>query len=166
MNNRDLHELVCSYLENLKKDHKAKIPDKLVLSFYDIARRYARRGNFIGYTYAEDFIQDAVIWGIKYLKNYNPEKTTNAFGYMTKLIENCFKQRITKEKNQTKIVEKIKLLAENECVDVRFRNGKKYYKMKTNENIDVDDEDDLTSPCQKNVYIPILVWESEINILL
>jgi len=63
-----------------------------------IARNYSSKGNFAGYTWRQDMVSNAVYTCIKYLKNFNPEKSTNAFSYITQIIGNAFKLTINDEK--------------------------------------------------------------------
>jgi len=56
-----------------------------------IARNYASKGSYSGYTWVPDMVSEAVLTCVKYLKNFNPEKSTNAFAYVTQICKNSFK---------------------------------------------------------------------------
>ena len=75
--------------------------------FYKIATHLSYRPNFINYTYREELIGDGIENCIRYAKNFNPEKSKNPFAYFTQIIYYAFIRRITKEKKQTAIKQKI-----------------------------------------------------------
>jgi len=75
--------------------------------FYKIATHLSYRPNFINYTYREEMIGDGIENCIRYAKNFNPEKSKNPFAYFTQIIYYAFIRRITKEKKQTQIKQKI-----------------------------------------------------------
>ena len=52
-------------------------------------------------------IGDGIENCIRYAKNFNPEKSKNPFAYFTQIIYYAFIRRITKEKKQTQIKQKI-----------------------------------------------------------
>jgi len=84
-----------------------KITDYMGECFYKIATHLSYRPNFINYTYREEMIGDGIENCIRYAKNFNPEKSTNPFAYFTQIIYYAFIRRITKEKKQTSIKQKI-----------------------------------------------------------
>ena len=75
--------------------------------FYKIATHLSYRPNFINYTYREEMIGDGIENCIRYAKNFIPEKSKNPFAYFTQIIYYAFIRRITKEKKQTSIKQKI-----------------------------------------------------------
>ena len=52
-------------------------------------------------------IGDGIENCIRYAKNFNPDKSKNPFAYFTQIIYYAFIRRITKEKKQTSIKQKI-----------------------------------------------------------
>ena len=75
--------------------------------FYKIATHLSYSPNFINYTYREEMIGDGIENCIRYAKNFNPEKSKNPFAYFTQIIYYAFIRRITKEKKQSAIKQKI-----------------------------------------------------------
>ena len=71
-----------------------------------IAQRLATRPNFVGYSYKDEMIGDAIENCLRYLHNFNPEKTNNPFAYFTQIVYNAFLRRIEKEKKQLYIKHK------------------------------------------------------------
>jgi DNA-directed RNA polymerase specialized sigma24 family protein len=68
-----------------------------------IARNYCTKGNFSGYTWKQDMISDAVLSCMKYMKNFNEEKSSNAFAYITKICHNAFIAHIKKQNKHSEI---------------------------------------------------------------
>ena len=60
--------------------------------------------------FREDMISDGIENCVKYINNFDPERSTNPFAYFTQIIHYAFLRRIQKEKKQleikTKIIEK------------------------------------------------------------
>lgn len=68
---------------------------------YMIATRLATNRNFIGYTYKDEMIGDAIENTLRYLHNFDPDKSKNPFAYFTQIIYYAFLRRIEKEKKQS-----------------------------------------------------------------
>ena len=75
--------------------------------FLKIANHLSYRPNFINYTYREEMISDGIENCLQYIKNFDPEKSKNPFAYFTQIIYFAFVRRITKEKKQSLIKDKI-----------------------------------------------------------
>lgn len=70
-----------------------------------IAKNVSRKHNFVGYSFKDDMISDAVLGCIKYLYNFNPDAETksgkvSAFNYVTTLVHNHFGARILEERKE------------------------------------------------------------------
>lgn len=70
-----------------------------------IAQNVSRKHNFVGYSFKDEMISDAVIGCIKYLYNFNPDAETksgkvSAFNYVTTLVHNHFGNRILVERKE------------------------------------------------------------------
>jgi len=68
-----------------------------------MATNFASKGNWSGYTWKQDMISEAVLTCVKYLQNFNPEKSSNAFSYVTQILGNAFKLTIINEKKHIHI---------------------------------------------------------------
>lgn len=111
INNQDLYEALIKYNQRLKYCISAEIPkpqisDYIGQSILLICNNLARRPNFSGYSYKEDMISDAVIFCLRAVDNFDPEKTNNPFGYFTQVAWNAFIQRIQKEKKENYVKHK------------------------------------------------------------
>ena len=97
VNNKDLLKEVIDF----KK--KGIASNALALMLINIAKRYSSKGSFARYTWREDMVSEAVLTCIKYLKNFNSEKSDNAFAYVTQICKNSFKAYIKKQTKHKEI---------------------------------------------------------------
>ncbi len=74
--------------------------------FLKIATRLAYKKNFIGYSFREDMILDAIENCVSGAHSFNPDKSSYAFAYITQIAYNAFVRRIKKEATQAKIKDK------------------------------------------------------------
>jgi len=104
--NPDMHYVNNNEMvEEFRKYKKTGvISDELGSMFIKIAQNLSNKSNFIGYTWKEEMIGEAVLTCIKYSKNFDPEKSNNAFGYISRFCYNAFIEYIKKQKqhSQTK----------------------------------------------------------------
>jgi len=87
-------------------DEFPRIPDYVGRCLLKIAQRLSTKPNFINYTFREEMISDSIENCIHYIKNFDPEKSTNPFAYFTQIIYYAFLRRIQKEKKQLYIKHK------------------------------------------------------------
>ena len=85
--------------------------------FMKIAQRLSFRPNFINYAFKDDMISDGIENCIQYIKNFNPEKSSNPFAYFTQIIYYAFIRRIQKEKKQLYIKYKTMQNIEQATID-------------------------------------------------
>lgn len=82
---------------------RPKIPEYIGQCLLKISTRLATKPNFSSYTYKDEMISDGIEVCIRYIHNFNPDKSNNPFAYFTQFIYNAFLQRIQKEKKQVYI---------------------------------------------------------------
>lgn len=91
----------------------------------EICTNLAKLANFCNYTYKDEMISDAIENCVKACKNFDPEKSSNAFGYFTQIASWAFIRRIQKEKKQTE--KKMLLLSSHkalsEIISKQFDDG-------------------------------------------
>jgi hypothetical protein len=92
-----------------KREHQPRplLNDYLGSCFLQIALHLSRKPCFVGYTFREEMMSDAVENCVQYASNFNPLKSKNPFAYFTQIIYYAFLRRIAKEKKQTFIKNKI-----------------------------------------------------------
>jgi hypothetical protein len=96
--------------EQLKKwtsPNKPPIPNYIGECILKIATHLSFKPNFVNYMFKDDMISDGIENCIQYLHNFNPERSQNPFAYFTQIIHYAFIRRISKEKRQLEIKNKI-----------------------------------------------------------
>lgn len=83
-----------------KREHQPRplLNDYLGSCFLQIALHLSRKPCFVGYTFREEMMSDAVENCVQYASNFNPLKSKNPFAYFTQIIYYAFLRRIAREK--------------------------------------------------------------------
>ena len=131
-NEKFLKEMVIYKRELDEAKSKDELPpmisEYLGDCFMKIAQRLSFRPNFINYAFKDEMISDGIENCVQYIKNFNPEKSSNPFAYFTQIIYYAFIRRIQKEKKQLyikyKTMESSPSLSEN--VEVSANDSKGY----------------------------------------
>ena len=90
-----------------KNRKKPDVTNYIGECFLKIANHLSYRPNFINYTYREEMISDGIENSLQYIDRFDPAKSSNPFAYFTQIIYYAFVRRITKEKKQQAIKEKL-----------------------------------------------------------
>jgi DNA-directed RNA polymerase specialized sigma24 family protein len=93
-----------------------RVPEYIGDCFVKIATKMAYRPNFIGYTFREEMVSDAIENCLMYFRNYNTEKYSNPFGYFSKIVWQAFLRRIAKEKRE--LAKKYKYIENMDITDI------------------------------------------------
>lgn len=126
VNNPDFYAAMVEYQKSIKEAEekgldKPKVPDYIAECITLIATRLSYKPNFINYTFRDDMIGDGIENSLRYMHNFNPEKTQNPFAYFTQIIYYAFLRRIQKEKKylytKFKATENVNLMGET--VDIQ-----------------------------------------------
>ena len=88
-------------------ESKPKVPEYIGSCFLKIATHLSYRPNFVNYMFKDDMICDGIENCLQYIDNFDPEKSKNPFAYFTQIIYFAFVRRITREKKQSKIKDKL-----------------------------------------------------------
>jgi len=122
VNNAELYRVLCiwkgQYVEwqeeskrceakKKPKPRKPVLPDYVAECLVKIAKHLSYKPNFINYTFKEDMIGDALENCLLYIHNFKPERSTNAFAYITQIMHNAFIRRIQKESKQLYVKMKV-----------------------------------------------------------
>lgn len=112
VDNKKFTEDVIKYVASVNKALELKQPRPRMNNYigsciYEIATHLAYKPNFINYTYRDEMVGDGIECCVKYIHNFNSEKSRNAFSYVTQIIFYAFLRRIKKEKKQQYIKYKL-----------------------------------------------------------
>lgn len=86
---------------------RPQVPRYIGKCFLDIAEHLSMRPNFSNYMYRQDMVMDAVENCVVYCHRFDPQKSKNPFSYFTQVCWYAFIRRISKEKKQIEICDKI-----------------------------------------------------------
>ena len=84
-----------------------QIPRYIGECFLKIANHLSYKPNFVNYMFKDDMICDGIENCVRYIHNFNPEKSKTPFAYFTQIIYYAFLRRISQEKKQLEIKNKI-----------------------------------------------------------
>ena len=112
VNNKEFTAAIAEHNYAVKqaiKDGKEppRVSEYIGECIYKIATRLSTKPNFINYSYRDEMICDGIENCLQYINNFNPEKSQNAFAYITQIIYYAFLRRIQKEKKQTELKQKL-----------------------------------------------------------
>ena len=112
VNNKEFLEALVIYRAQCARAEEAgesrpRITNYLGSCLLKIATHLSYKPNFVNYMFREDMISDGIENCVQYIKNFNPEKSSNPFAYFTQIIHYAFLRRIQKEKRQMDIRSKI-----------------------------------------------------------
>lgn len=85
-------------LKRCKK--KGQMSDILARMLQLLCSRYAKKGNFINYSYNEDMQGYAMMMLVRTWNSFDPDKSSNPFAFFTQCIKNSFIQYLNHEKRQ------------------------------------------------------------------
>lgn len=155
VNNKELLQHLIDYKSRKYKNPNEQIDDYIAKSIIAIAEKYASRPNFSGYTYKDDMIADAVENVLRYIDNFDPQKSQNPFAYITQICHFAFLRKIRDEKTATY---------------VRFKSIQKHFfedKLAEIQDIDHTTEDgtdfSMGSPLYENMQDFIDDFEDEMH---
>ena len=114
VNNKEFLEALENYFAEVKRAEandkpKPQIPSYIGECFLKIANHLSYKPNFVNYMFKDDMICDGIENCVRYIHNFNPEKSKNPFAYFTQIIYYAFLRRISQEKKQLEIKNKILL---------------------------------------------------------
>lgn len=131
LNNDEFRENLIEYNALLKENPKLKIPDSIGRCFILIATNMMKCPNFYNYTYKEEMIGDGIESCVKAITNFDENKSSNAFGYFSKICFWAALRRIKKEHKQTKvkrnIIANIDLFSDEELVSFHEEIDQKFF---------------------------------------
>ena len=112
VDNKQLYAVMVEYKKAVDEaeqtgDIKPQVPNYVGRCLLQIANRLATKPNFANYTFKDDMISDGIENCVSYIHNFDPEKSNNPFAYFTQIIYYAFLRRISQEKKQLEIKNKI-----------------------------------------------------------
>ncbi|MGI0076473.1 MAG: hypothetical protein ACREAU_03600 [Nitrosopumilaceae archaeon] len=90
-------------LETLNSKKIGRMTPKLTDMLMLLTQKYAKRGNFAGYTYNSDMQSAALLMLVKNWSSFNPAVSENPFAFYTQIIKNAFIQVLNIERKHRDI---------------------------------------------------------------
>ena len=155
VNNKDFYEAIVAYKTKLKENQNARVPNYIGECILAICNKLSTKPNFIGYSFRDEMIADAIENCIASVDGFDPEKSSNPFAYFTQIAWNAFIRRISKEKKQQYIKHKNMIngmiLAELDDETFATIAGAKSASHQITNNIIDDFEKKLTKPKKPSI---------------
>lgn len=99
-----LKEYHASYLESVRlEQEKPGVSNEIAGAIIQICNRLSNSYNFIGYSYKDEMIADAIIKCIEKIHRFDPAISENPFAFCTQIAFNAFINRIKLEQKQASI---------------------------------------------------------------
>ena len=98
VDNKKLTAELSEWVLQSRNGNTVPMPQFVAESILSICENIVKRPNFAQYTYRDDMVGDAIENCTKYVKNFNPDKSKNAFGYITQIAFTAIIRKIKKEK--------------------------------------------------------------------
>jgi DNA-directed RNA polymerase specialized sigma subunit len=93
--------------EVIRSKELGRITPELAKMLIMLARRFASKPSFSGYTYKEDMIAEALADLCKNALKFNPSKSNNPFSFYTTCIRNTFLGYLNDEKKKRRLRDKM-----------------------------------------------------------
>lgn len=106
VDNRKFLESLIEYRKSKELNPDAPIPRYVSKAFIDIANGMSKRSNFRSYPFVEEMVGDAIVNCVEAVDSFDPEKSSNPFGYFSLVVWRRFIYRIRQEKRALYIKEK------------------------------------------------------------
>jgi hypothetical protein len=111
VNNKTLYEEMVKYKEKTEKfkaegKQLPQVPRYVGECFLLICNKLSTKPNFMGYSYKDEMVADAIENCVAAAHSFDPSKSSNPFAYFTQIAWNAFIRRIAKEKKQAYIKHK------------------------------------------------------------
>lgn len=106
VNNAELYEHMVAYCEARDKalaegKEKPPVDNFIGEAIMKIATHLSFRPNFIGYSYRQDMIGDAIDNCLTYIDSFDPKKSKNPFSYLTQVCWCAFVRRLKIERRNS-----------------------------------------------------------------
>jgi hypothetical protein len=105
VSNKDLYAAMCIYLSELKlsienNEERPVIPDDIANAIIRIATNMSNLYNFIGYSFRDEMISDAILKCMIKIDRFDPNRGENPFAYFSQICWNEYITRIKIEQRE------------------------------------------------------------------
>ena len=126
VDNKEFLKAMKEYRKSVIDAKKKKLPPPRVSDYIGdclikIASRLSHRPNFMNYPFREEMVNDGIENCLRYINNFNPNKSKNPFAYFTKIVWYAFLRRIDTEKRH--LYTKYKSISQSMTMDIYDQVG-------------------------------------------
>lgn len=112
VDNQQFYKDIVKFREECDRNRKMglprpNIPQSIVDNIILISTHLAYRPNFSGYTFRDDMVHAGIENCVRYVENFDPEKSQNPFAYFTSVCWYAFVRLIKESKKQSIIKGKL-----------------------------------------------------------
>lgn len=100
IDNKAFYQKIVDFHAAKTLNPNLRVPESIGKDILAIATHMATRGNFSGYSFRDDMIGDGILDALKAIRTFDPAKSANPFGYMSKIIMRAYFRRIQKENKE------------------------------------------------------------------
>lgn len=100
VDNQLLNKLLVEYFYAKKENPNIRVSDQIGKMIIAIARNISHRYNFSNYTFLDEMVSDGIYDAFRSVNTFDPEKSNNPFGYLSRIIFRAFVRRIVKENKE------------------------------------------------------------------
>lgn len=106
LNNKKLYECIQDYTSRCRKaeaegKEKPPMPEYAGACIHLICTRMGTRWNFVGYTFREEMVGDAILDCVHAFYNFDSDRFNNPFGYFSRVGWRAMIRKIFTEKRET-----------------------------------------------------------------
>ncbi|AGS81036.1 RNA polymerase sigma factor for late transcription [Caulobacter phage Cr30] len=175
VDNHKLFEAMCEHRKRVEEAKARGESPRVPVTPYVgqaivlIAENFSHRPNFIGYSYRQEMVSDAIETCLSNAHHFNPNAVTrsgkpNPFSYFTKIIYHAFIHRITREKKEEYVRSK---LTENMILSGTLTSGQELSNVESMVDLTTEHHNKLRDlfekpkPEKKKIGLEVLVEEDE-----
>lgn len=105
INNKKLYEHMVVWHQAMKEaaekgEPRPQVPDYVARAIMLIAENLSTKFSYARYSYRDEMVADAILNAVRYVHNFNPEKSKYPFAYISRMVNRTFYQRIDLEQRQ------------------------------------------------------------------
>ena len=117
---------------------KGFMTDKLARMLQLLCSKYAKKGNFVNYSYNDDMQSYAMMMLVRTWNSFNPEKSNNPFAFFTQCIKNSFIQYLKLERRH-------RIVRDQLLIDQGMNPSFNYNENGSDDRPGIEDEQDFDS---------------------
>lgn len=105
INNKELYEHMVEWRKAMKEaaaqgKPRPQVPRYVAEAIMLISENLSTKFSYVKYSYRDEMVADAILNAVRYVHNFDPEKSKYPFAYISRMVNRTFYQRIEFEQKQ------------------------------------------------------------------